>query len=51
MRTNKLFLEDKIQVTLDTLESKGFHIRCLKKYLIEDNVQKHQVIEAFFFFF
>lgn len=49
MRTNKLSPEDKIQVTLDTLESKGFHIRCLNKYLVEDNVRKRQVIEAFFF--
>ena len=49
MRTSKLFAEDKIQVTLDTLESKGFHIQCLKKYLVVGNVQQRQVIEAFFF--
>ena len=49
MRTNKLSPEDKIQVTLDTLEGKGFHIRCLKKYLVEDNVRQRQVIEVFLF--
>ena len=49
MRTSKLFSEDKIQVTLDTLESKSFHIRCLKKYLVKRNVRQHQVIEVFFF--
>ena len=49
MRTNKLSPKDKIKVTLDTLESKGFHIHSLNKYLVEDNIQKHQVIEAFFF--
>ena len=49
MRTSKLSPEDKIQVTLDTLESKGFHIWCLKKYLVESNVRQRQVIEAFFF--
>lgn len=49
MRTSRLFPEDKILVTLDTLESKGFHIRCLKKYLVERNVRQRQVIEAFFF--
>lgn len=49
IRTNKLSPEDKIQVTLDTLESKRFHIRYLKKYSVEDNVRKRQVIEAFFF--
>lgn len=38
-------------MTLDTLETKGFHIRCLKKYLVEDNVRKRQVIEAFIFGF
>ena len=51
MRTNKFSPEDKIQVTLDTLEGKGFHICCLKKYLIEDNVRQRQVIEAFLFCF
>lgn len=40
MRTSKLSPEDKIQVTLDTLESKDFHIRCLKKYLVEKNVRQ-----------
>lgn len=49
MQTSKLFPEDKIQVIFDTLESKGFHIQCLKKYLVEGNVQQRQVIEAFFF--
>ena len=49
MRTSKLSPKDKIQVTLDTLESKSFYIRCLKKYLVEGNVQQRQVIEAFFF--
>ncbi len=49
MRTSKLSPEDKIQVTLDTWESKGFHIRCLKWYLVEGNVQQRQVIETFFF--
>ena len=38
-------------MTLDTLENKGFHIRCLKKYLVENDVRKRQVIEAFFFWF
>lgn len=36
-------------MTLDTLESKSFHIRCLKKYLVEENVRQRQVIEAFLF--
>lgn len=49
IRTNKLFPEDKIQMTLDTLEGKGFHIRCLKKYLVDDNIQRRQVVEAFLF--
>lgn len=49
MQTSKLSPEDKIQVILDTLESKGFYIQCLKKYLVEKNVRQRQVIEAFFF--
>lgn len=49
IRTNKLPPEDTIQVTLDTLESKRFYIRFLKKYLVENNMQKRQVIEAFLF--
>lgn len=50
MRTNKLSPEDKIQVTLDTLEGKGFYICYLKMYLVEDNVRRRQVIEAFLFY-
>lgn len=38
-----------IEVTLDTLESKGFHLRCLKKYLVKNNIRERQVIEAFLF--
>lgn len=49
IRSNKLSPEDKIQVTLDTLDGKGFHLRCLKKYLVEENVRQRQVIEAFLF--
>ena len=35
---------------MDTLKSKGFHIRCLKKYLVEGNVRQRQVIGAIFFY-
>lgn len=49
VRSSKLSPEEKIQVTLDTLEGKGFHLRCLKKYLVENNVRERQVIEAFLF--
>ena len=49
IRCSKLSPEEKIQVTLDTLESKRFHLRCLKKYLVENNIQERQVIEAFLF--
>ncbi len=38
IRSSKLSLEEKIQVTLDTLEAKRFHFRCLKKYLVENNI-------------
>lgn len=34
---------------MDTLEAKGFHVRCHKKYHLEENVRQKQVIEAFFF--
>ncbi len=49
MQINKLSPEDQIEGTLDTLESKSFHIRCFKKYLVEGIVRQRQVIEAFFF--
>ena len=31
------------------MEAKGFHLRCLKKYLVENNIRKRQVIGAFLF--
>lgn len=49
VRSKKLSSEEKIQVTLDTLEAKGFHLLCLKKYLVENNIRERQVIEAILF--
>lgn len=49
MRSSNVSPEDKIQVTLDTLEGKGFHLQYLKKYLVENNVCERQIIEAFLF--
>lgn len=48
-RNSKLSPKEKIKVTLNTLESKGFHLRCLKKYLVENNIRERQVIEVFLF--
>ncbi len=31
------------------MKAKGFHLRCLKKYLVENNIQERQVIETFLF--
>ncbi len=45
--SSNLSLEDKIQVTLDTLEAKRFYLRCLKKYLVENNIRECQVIVNF----
>ena len=49
IRSSKLSKEEQVQVTLDTLEAKGFHVRCHKKYHVEENIRQKQVIEAFFF--
>ncbi len=38
VRSSKLSPEEQIQVTLDTLEAKRFHLRCPKKYLMKNNV-------------
>ena len=49
LQTSKLSPKDKIQVTSDTLESKGFHIQWFKKYWVERNIRQRQVIGTFFF--
>ncbi len=36
-------------MTWGTLKSKGFHIRCIKKYLVEGNVRQRRIIGVFFF--
>lgn len=50
VKSSKLNPEDKIQVTLDTLEGKRFQFRYLKKYLVKNNICERQVIKAFLFY-
>lgn len=49
VRNSKLSPDEKGQVTLDSLEGTGFHIRWLKKYLVENDVRQRQVMEEFMF--
>lgn len=41
--------EEELQFALGTLKSEGFHVRCMEKYLMENNLQQRRVVEHFFF--
>ena len=47
--TGKKTSEEQLSLALRTLELEGFHVRCLKKYVVENRVRKQQVIDHFFF--
>lgn len=41
--------QEQLALALKTAELKGFHVRCLKKYVVKNDVRKNQVIEHYFF--
>ncbi len=46
---DKKISQEQLTLILKTVELKNFHVRCLKKYVMKNDVRKHQVIELFFF--
>lgn len=44
-----LNVEDELKLALGSLKNGWFHVRCLEKYIVENNVKKRRVIEHFFF--
>lgn len=42
-------LEEELKFALRTLKTEGFHMRCMEKYLVENNRPKRRVVEHFFF--
>jgi hypothetical protein len=40
--------QEKLTLILKTAKLKSFHVQCLKKYVVKNDVRKHQVIEHFF---
>ncbi len=47
--TNKKTSHEQLNLALKILKLKDFRVRCLKKYVVKNEVRKHQVIEHFFF--
>lgn len=45
----KHFKEQELQFALGTLKEEKFHVRCMEKYLVEDNIPQRRVVEHFFF--
>lgn len=41
--------EEELQFALSTLETEGFHVRCMEKYLVENDTRQRRVVEHFFF--
>lgn len=41
--------EEKLQFALGTLKKEGVHVRCMEKYLVENNLPTRRVVEHFFF--
>lgn len=42
-------MEEELQFALGTLKTEGFHVRCMEKYLVQNNRPKRRVVEHFFF--
>ncbi len=43
-------IKKELQFALGTLKTEGFHIRCMEKNLVENNLPKQMVIQNFFFY-
>lgn len=41
--------QEQLSLALKTLEMEGFHVRCLKKYSVVNNIKEKEIIEHFFF--
>ena len=40
---------EEMDYTLGCLKERGFHVRCLEKYIIENNIRQRRVVELIFF--
>ena len=40
---------EEMNYTLECLKGGGFHVRCLKKYIVENNIRQRRVVKLFFF--
>lgn len=47
--TSRKTSQEQLNLALKILKLEDFHVRYLKKYVVENEVRKHQVIEHFFF--
>lgn len=41
--------EEELQFALGTLKTESFHVRCMEKYLVENNLPTRRVVDHFFF--